>query len=120
MTYSYQNRLSWLGTRKKEIDSVSITAHRTGESDIPLQATIEYHSPEALASVGIHVSSELLAFTFDASEYTFPGNIPLQADTYTYSSRKYKCLPMDEESTFYRYTTSARDRIRIFVKEINA
>lgn len=121
MAYSYQDRLDHLGVRKKEVDSAELQYRRPGEALNPItQGTVEYHQPEGYQEEGqFHVETELIAFTFDADalEVYATDQFPKRGDTITYNTVKYAILPMDDDGTHYRYTTSSRKRIRVFTRE---
>lgn len=117
MVYSYQDRLDRLGTRKKEVDVQTVTASRTGEASATVDCTIEYFPPEGNEASPHFIQTELIAFTFDTADWPLTGT-PQAHDKMTFGGNTYEIVPMSSDDRYFRYTTSSRNRIRFFGRQV--
>jgi len=123
MTYSFSDRLDYLGTRMKDLHDNEITYIREPSSGSIESITIENVTPEQtdselLQALGVAFLQEKWQdLVFDASELSsLDPSEPKAGDRIEWGSNTFQVVAINDE--IFVYTTSSRERIRVHTKQI--
>lgn len=114
MTYNFSNRLDYLGTRMKEVNSRSVSYIRPGVGTISgLKATAVEHDATELLALGMPVDIKLRMYSMDVAELKIGGNCitPEPGDKITDGGLTIRLVPLGPDQPAYKYTTQSRKRM---------
>lgn len=119
MAYDFQSRLRHVGTRLKEMGE-TVTITRGGQKLTLTAFPILQNTEELMPGVAV-TRLEFQDWTIDAADYDFGSGVtfPAMGDKIERANGEvYRVCPMNDDEPPYRFTTSARNRMRVHSERI--
>lgn len=113
MTYNFHDRLDYLGTRKKTLDSESVTISN-GTNTVGVSATVGETDVEEEGPNGLPVRTQIRDYIITAEDLVLNGVQvePQEGWTITEGDLTCRVVPIGDQSCF-DYTTQTKKRMRI-------
>ena len=119
MSYDFHSRLDYLGTRKKELTTKTVTLQRSGETDTTgVTTNLEITKQEAVSDTGQVITSYRRDYIFDTADYAFNDvvSLPQLGDLIVDGSMTCRVIHQEDGEDCFRYTTGSKNRIRVHTK----
>lgn len=120
MVYRFQDRLDYLGERRKEVDSEEVTYAR-GVNSVTLSASLGHSEVNELIPGVAVTQTRRQDFFVDANELILAGNPtePQVGDRITRQNGSiFRVVSEGEDSAPFDYTTPTEKRLRIHTEQV--